>query len=175
MKYNELISRSKFILLENVDSSNNFSLRNIFSYGAKWMYDELNKLENKNIAFNFSTNYTLYGILKYSICAVAMIFSSILFFKINPILVPFSILIFYFFEVHFLFLFPILIDNIKNPIRTSIRQTYKIGVLKLAWIVIPIACFMIAGLFSLKNPFRNWYIGCLAILLYYQDEVRNRI
>jgi hypothetical protein len=131
--------------------------------------DPANKISiDKAVSFHF------YGYLKYGICLIGF-FTSFIYFNESIVYLPISILIFYFFEVHFLFLFPLLIDKIQNPIWKSIEITYKIGILRTMFLVIQIAIYMLLGIFDLKNPFKNWHIGCLCIIIWYQDEVRNRL
>jgi hypothetical protein len=152
-----------------------FSWR-IFDAGGKWMLEKMNSFdEKKAILLDKNANFTCFGCLKYGICLTAFFISIFIFWKINILLMPLSVLIFYFFEVHFLFLFPLLLEKTPNPIQKSIQLTYKIGVFKAMWIVIRVAIFMLKGLFYVKNPFRNWHIGCLFILIWYENEVKNRL
>lgn len=174
MKYQNLISESKTSLEIDPPNSNTIISLNIFEIGAKWMFDKLN--ENKiEMQFNPLIKFTAYGLFKYGISFFTFLLSAFFLLKFSFLLLPLSILFFYLVEVHFLFLFPILIDNVKNPIWTSIKQTYKIGIMTTLGNVIPIGFYMLFGLLNFKNPFRNWYIGCYAIIIWYQDEVRNRI
>jgi len=176
MKYQELLSQSRNHLVKSSNCIHNEISINLFSIGAKWMFDKLNELDNKkSTKFDHSINYNLYGILKYGICFFALLISFFFFYKIHLFLTPLSVIVFYFFEVHFLFLFPLLIDKTKNPILMSIKQTYRIGIFQSIFTVIPIGFFMVFGLFKINNPFKNWYIGCLSIIIWYQNEVRNRI
>ena len=174
MKFKQLIFESKNKLdLNPILMDGSISL-NVFDSGAKWMFEKLNE-NNLEGRFNDSTNYLTYGVFKYGICFCAFIISFLLFSRINFLLIPLSVLVFYLFEIHFLFLFPLLIDNVQNPVWTSIKQTYKIGIITALVTVIPIGFFMVAGLLKFSDPFRNWYVGCLAILIWYQNEIRDRV
>lgn len=176
MKYQYLISQSKENLEINPPHINGVVSTSIFGLGAKWMFDKLNENKTaKKMQFNPSVNFFAYGFLKYAISFFVFSFSAFLFFQVNLFLLPLSIITFYLAEVHFLFLFPILIDKVEKPIWTSIKQTYKTGLLTTLITVIPIGIYMVFGLLNFKNPFRNWYVGCLAILIWYQNEIRNRI
>lgn len=176
MNFKHLITQgTSYYESQSIQMENTFSL-NIFNIGAKWMYDKLNSLDSKsNLHFNSTINFNIYGYLKYSICLTIWIISLFLLLKLSIFFTPISILVFYFCEVHFLFLFPLLIDNVKNPILTSIKQTYRIGLFETTFIVSQIGIFMVLGFLNFKNPLKNWYIGCFAILIWYQNEVRNRI
>ena len=153
-----------------------YSMFNVFQEGAKWMYEMLEKLEGtKSSNFNNNVNFNLYGVLKYGICLSFFVISFISLWYTHPLLTPLSIITFYLVEIHFLFLFPLLIDHSKKPMVDNIHIIYKIGICKTLITIIPIGCYMMIGLFNFKNPFYNWYIGCLSILIWYKDEVRNRI
>ncbi|HEY0030629.1 MAG TPA: hypothetical protein VGC65_07720 [Bacteroidia bacterium] len=175
MNYKTLLHKSKVQWEKNPGNPIEEVSGKLFSSGAKWMYDQLNAQKHNEKEFNIAINYTFYGLLKYGICLTAFFISAMFFLNWNVYLLPFSIIVFYFFEVQFLFLFPLLIDNVKHPLLTSIRQTYKTGIIRSMANVIPIACYMLIGLFNLHNPLRNWHIGSLAIIIWYQHEIRNRL
>lgn len=151
-----------------VSEVNTFS---IFSKGARWMFDRLQEL-NPELAleWNSNLNYEYYGYLKYGICSACLIGSASFFFHYSFWLSPFSILIFYGLEVHFLFLFPLLIEGVKHPFYRSFMLTYKIGILKAMYTVMVVAAYMLWGLFDVKQPFRKWHIGCMAVLIWYYEE-----
>jgi hypothetical protein len=152
-----------------------FSLQ-LFQNGAIWMQAKMNDLNPANkVWIDKKISFNGYGFLKYSICLSAFATSFFFFLNKNVSLIPLSVLVFYFFEVHFLFLFPLLLDKIPHPIWKSIRLTYKLGVFRAMFIVLQIAMFMLWGILNVKNPFKNWHIGCLCILIWYQDEIRNRL
>lgn len=176
MKYRQLISQSKANLETNPPCTTGILSPRIFSIGAEWMFDKLHEGEkHTELHYDRSVHYLVYGVGKYGISLAAYVLAILCLVQINIVLIPLSIIVFYVVEVHFLFLFPILIDNIPRPIWTSIRQTYKVGLFASLVTVIPLGFFMVAGLFRLRNPLRNWYIGCLAIVIWYRDEIRNRI
>jgi hypothetical protein len=148
---------------------------NVFNNGARWMCCQLNRMSDEKLEFNDAVPYTAYGILKYSISVGCFIASAFIFSKISIWLAPLSLLVFYVAEVHFLFLFPLLIDGVPKPLQMSVRHTYRMGAGKLAFTVFCIGMYMLAGLLNFSKPFRNWHIGCLAIIIWYQHEVRSRI
>ncbi|QHT66208.1 hypothetical protein GXP67_05765 [Rhodocytophaga rosea] len=176
MKFKELLLRSKSYLDKNPHYvANRYSL-GVFWWGAKWMFDRLDELDKKKgHSFDSSVNFTAYGIFKYILCAGTLLLSAIFLFGVSPFLLPFSIIAFYIVEVHFLFLFPLLIDKVKYPLLISIKQTYRIGLFKAIFTIMPIGFFMVVGLFHWRKPLLNWHIGCLSVLLWYQDEVRARL
>jgi hypothetical protein len=145
----------------------------VFSAGARWMAARMNK--NAETVWDNTVNFQAFGVFKYGVSFIAFGLAIYFFGRVSLFLTPLAVPVFYLAEVHFLFLFPLLIDGVGYPVWASIRQTYKIGILR-AWInVMPIGAYMIIGLLNTRNAFRNWYIGCLAILIWYDDEVRNRL
>ena len=176
MHYKTLINQSKEHLGKHPEFISVRFPATQFSTGAKWMLDRLNEMEGvERSEFNQSINYNTFGIFKYGISLLAWLISGLLFYQINVALTPLSVLVFYFFEIHFLFLFPILIGGSKRPVLVSIRETYKVGVIRALLTVIPIGIHMVVGLLNLKNPLYNWHVGCLAIVIWYQHEIRDRV
>lgn len=140
------------------------------------MFEKLHEDESGAVAvFDASINFRYYGYLKYGISLLAFLTSCFVLGKLHLWLMPLAILVFYACEVHFLFLFPLLIDQVKKPMQTSIRQTYRIGFGKALLWVFAIAIYMLSGLLNFRNPWRKWHIGCLSIVLWYKYEVRNRV
>lgn len=149
---------------------------NVFKLGGVWMCRWLSVLENKQaIQYDVLVHFNAYGFMKYGICITAFVVSFWCFYTWNIYLTPLSILVFYIAEVHFLFLFPLLIDKVERPVLKSIAITYRMGLVHVLLKVIPLGFYMAFGLFRFSDPFRNWYKGCLAVLIWYQDEVRDRI
>ena len=145
----------------------------LFSFGAQWMYHRLRELQPDRMhPFDPKINYNLYGATKYAICLAGPLLALV---TQRAWSIPLGIVLFYLLEVHFLFLFPLLIDGEPRPLLASLRATYKIGVGKCLAMVIPIAGFMLFGLFRKKDRLRNWYVGCLAIIIWYNHEIRDRL
>lgn len=176
MKFYELLTQAKKFIdlsIENNDWQQDFK---VLDFGSKWMFDRMNEISpNHSRYYDPSINFFGYGVFKYGLSILVTVLFLLLITKINLFLLPSLVIIFYFVEVHFLFLFPILFDKKTNPIATSIKYTYQIGLIHLIVNVIPIALFMIWGLFHFKNPLRSWLVGCIAILIWYKDEIRDRL
>jgi hypothetical protein len=176
MNYKYLIDASKTHLEKYPGYEPARGFMTMFASGARWMYDRLVELdERSNQPWDPAINYNLYGFLKYGICVAGFFLSCWWFSAYSPLLAPCSILVFYLCEIQFLFLFPLLIDHSRQPILSGIREVFKIGIFKCLCTVIPIAFFMMMGLFHKRGRYRNWDIGCLAILIWYKDEVRTRL
>lgn len=175
MHYKKLLFQSRLILAAAPATGIQKIGPDVFRNGAGWMATKMSEIDpTRTTHFDTGIPFTFYGMLKYGIalcmgCAfVAWAAQN------NAFLLPLSIVVFYFFEVHFLFLFPLLIDNVSNPLRKSIKHTYRIGIFRCMITVIFIGFYMLVGLLKIKAPLHNWHIGCLAILIWYKNEVRDR-
>lgn len=147
----------------------------IFTTGARWMFAHLPPQAGQPVEFDDSIRFGRYGSLKYgsSLLALVAVASGLARLHLLPWL-PLAGLAFYVVEVHFLFLFPLLLDRVAHPLRASLRATYRVGLFKaLAW-TLTLAAFMLAGLLR-RRPWRNWHVGCLALIRWYHHEVRAGI
>jgi hypothetical protein len=174
MKFKALLDAGEMHLEKHPGYAPVSGPRMMFPQGARWMHDRLNELEGSTPSFDTGINYSFYGYLKYSICTCGLLTSAWWLSGFGWLFIPLSILPFYFLEIHFLFLFPLLIDHAEQPVTTSIREMFRIGVIRCLSTVIPVSIFMMTGLIFKKDRLRNWYVGCLAILIWYNNEVRNR-
>lgn len=176
MKFYNLLTQAKEFLNHSMENNDRLEDVNVIDFGSKWMFDRMNEIiPNPSRKYDQNINYFGYGLLKYGLSISITILFLIYFYYINVFLLPLIKIVFYTIEVHFLFLFPILLDGKRNPIITSLRYTYRFGIIQLIANVIPIAIYMIFGLIHFKNPFRNWLIGCVAILIWYKDATRDWI
>jgi hypothetical protein len=151
-------------------------IRDVFPSGAEWMYIWMQRLQHKEYRTAPSpAQSNLYGWGKYSMCLIAWGLAVILLGCIHPLLLPLSICIFFIVEIQGLFLFPLLIDKHPEPILESIRMTARLGWIYAFITVFCIACFMVSGLFQLKNPLRRWHIGCLAVIIWYVEQTSDRL
>lgn len=163
MKGLELIRKSKAFI-----GPGPFPYRN-FQTGGEWMGQQLfQKIKMENTCHS-PPNYLKAGILKYGISCVCAATGFALSWPLGWIVGPVTISVFYLAEVHLLFLFPLLALGKKHPLLTSFWLTYQIGLLSAFLTVIPIAAYMLLGLLNTKESYRGWYVGCLAIILWYVD------
>ena len=148
----------------------------IFTTGARWMSAHLPPRAGWPAGFDETIKFGQYGTLKYGSSLLALLVVAGGLAQRHLLLgLPLAGLAFYVVEVHFLFLFPLLLDRVAHPLRASVRATYRVGLLKaLAW-TLTIAAFMLAGLLRWRRPWRNWHIGCLALINWYRHEVRARV
>lgn len=113
--------------------------------------------------------FNRYGLLKYGFALAISTAAGVLLYGVCPLLALLATFVFYWAEVQLLFLFPLLIDRVPHPIRESFRLTRQIGVAHAMRRVMPIAFFMLSGLCHRRDPLQRWYIGCAAVLLWYED------
>lgn len=171
MLYKWLIIRSKARLqAHGIDTDVTPSFR-VFDDGADWMRKALG-VDKASVR---PGRYTFYGLLKYGISISLMLASAYVLVTLNIALAPLTVLVFYWAELHFLFLFPLLIDGVRNPLKTSLRATYRVGLWRAIVNVIPIGAYMLSGLFNFRDPFKRWHIGCMCIIIWYCNEVRDRV
>jgi hypothetical protein len=176
MNLKELLKKSEACLLNEPYSVHQPLSVHVFQNGGEWMRQWLYQLEGRSIeADRHAIRFNFYGFVKYAVSLSAFVMSFVWLFTWTVYVTPLAVLVFYFFEVHFLFLFPLLIDNVKNPVLRSVCATYQTGIMKSLAMVIPIGFYMLIGLCRISDPFRNWHKGCLAVLIWYKEDVRNRI
>ena len=151
------------------------SFYGFFGEGAAWMSEALRIIRAKDVPLPAKA-YNFHGILKYSLSILAALVPVFLALQLNFIwLVIFAPLIFYWAEAQFVFLFPLLIDNSPSPYRESLRLTKNCGGAGNVMLgVMPLAAVMLLGGFFGKGFTRSWCLGCLAVLLWY-EEVKNGI
>lgn len=147
-----------------------------FKIGAEWMRECLETLRGREISRKLvSWNY--YGVCKYLSCLLIALLVSCLFTDYGFI-IQFLIFActFYLLEAQSVFLFPLLIDTGEDRIwYRSFNMTLKAGgTIYVASVVVQIALFMIFGGFFFKklssaNFVRAWCIGCVAILIWYEE------
>lgn len=146
------------------------SVGTIFSAGGIWMATVLAHIRQQTVADTVQTiPFNSYGVLKYGFALVSSAGAGALLYEVYPLLVPLAIFVFYWAEVQLLFLFPLLIDRVPHPIRESFRLTRQIGVGHAMSRVMPIAFFMLSGLCNRRDPLQRWYIGCAAVLRWYEE------
>ncbi len=168
MKHNILIHRSK-VLLQEIAYPQHIQLNNLFTRGAEWMLYCLNHIRNENTTLPKGVAFEYYGWGKYLLCS----FVALIPLFLSYWLVPLSILLFYLIEVQLLFLFPLLIDGSKNSFKSSWRLTRQIGTFRAMIVVIPIAIYMLYGMCRRKDCLQHWYVGCLSILILYEEINTN--
>ena len=172
--YRDLLIKAKCHLTHHEEHDYK-NINDLFVNGGRWMQNRMNELNGNIKSADLTFEFKFYGYLKYGISIILTVLSALLFDHLSPFLIPLSVLVFYLAEVHFAFIFPLIIDDCKHPIASSFRVTYQTGFFTVLLNVVPIAAYMLSGIFSRKEPFQKWHIGCMAIIIWYQNEIRNRL
>ena len=173
MLFLELLKKSELRIDQQKEFTSPFPLGNLFQRGGFWMLNFMQQQADKEM--NLADKFYFYGMLKYFACITISILAIVIFYPLSWVEIFLVIILFYAVEVHFLFLFPLIIEQAKNPMKSSVQMLYRIGLGKAVITVIPIAVYMIIGLLSRENPFRKWHIGCGAIVVWYEQETKYRL
>jgi hypothetical protein len=147
-----------------------------FYSGAAWMELVLSQLRGQP---QRSVPQCLqgFGILKYTLTTIAALI--VLAIAIATQIYPFILLCipaFYAVEVQMVFLFPITLDRFPHPFRTSLQWTqYAGGTITAMRIVLVLAVVMLLGGLFGKGFIRCWCLGCLAVVLWYEQIRKTRM
>jgi hypothetical protein len=142
-----------------------------FTDGANWMRQALGEIRSTSLETH-DRLYELLGIAKYLLCLFA---AAILLLLIQPVwlALPLAVCAFYLVEAQFVFLFPVLIDGLPNPLSVSSRLTVKAGGrVRVMCTVLPIAAYMLSGPFRCQSMRFAWGVGCLAVVYWYETVLR---
>lgn len=144
-----------------------------FTYGGFWMVDQLGALRQESpILKDQKHSFNKIGFLKYSACVLFGIIPMLV-IGLNLVSIVLFVLLFYIAEIHFLFLFPLVIEGVADPFKANYRLVKNIGFLRCLINIVPIACYMVIGLFNFRSPLYNWYVGCLSVLILYVEETKD--
>jgi hypothetical protein len=148
--------------------------RSGFVSGANWMRRVMSHVRGIEVLPN-NTPFQQLGIVKYGLCSIAVLvyLASVLVLQWYVLIVG-VVLVFYAVEAQMVFLFPLTIDGVPNPFRESHRWTSKAGgTLHVVATVIPLAVVMLFGGLLGQGFIRSWALGCMAVVLWYEDLRRD--
>lgn len=133
-----------------------------FAAGAEWMRLALRVLRGQ--APEGRANFQLLGLVKYSACALA-------FLALARWSLPLAVLAFYAVEAQMVFLFPLCLDGRPyGENRTLVRRAG--GTLAVMRTVMRLAFTMLTGGLRDRRFVRAWCLGCLAVVLWYEETRR---
>jgi hypothetical protein len=144
-----------------------------FASGADWMRLALSHIRQTSIPA-VGAPYNLLGLIKYGLASLGALLYLALVARLRlwGLGVGF-ILVFYAIEAQLVFLFPLAIDGCTNPLHASRDWTKRAGgTWHVMMIVIRFAVVMMFGGFLGKGFVRSWALGCLGVVLWY-EEVRH--
>lgn len=143
--------------------------KNGFQSGAEWMALALGILRHRKSHLG-NHNYHLLGITKYGVATIGGLLGLFLMYRFGWWLFPLPIILFYLLEAQFVFLFPLAIDQSPHLFKTSRLATQAAGgSLKVMLTVLQLAVWMVFGGFLGQGFIRAWTIGCLAVLIWYEE------
>lgn len=109
------------------------------------------------------------GFQKYALATLATapaIVAAILWHPVALLLVPW---LFYAVESRLAFVFPLALDGEERPLRASWRWTRDAGWLDLTVSIMRLATVMLTGGLLGRGFLRSWCLGCLAVLVRYEQ------
>jgi hypothetical protein len=141
--------------------------RSGFRSGAQWMQLCLYVLRGE-WPIGGDASFQWLGVFKYSQAVLGFTLVA----RLSPHLAPLAVFVFYLIEAQSVFLFPLALDGVQNLWTESRRLTLKAGgTLPVAITAMRLAQTMLLGGFPRCGFRRSWCLGCLAVVLWY-EEVR---
>jgi hypothetical protein len=154
------------------------SWRSGFASGAEWMLIVLSHRRGHEIPPTHAP-YNLLGIVKYGLAVVcALAYAASVWMIGMPILLPGAVFVFYAIEAQMVFLFLLAIDGKPYLFSESRLMTQEAGgTLTVMMTVMRLAIVMIFGGFLGMGFVRAWALGCLSVVLWYEEvcRVENRV
>lgn len=141
-----------------------------FDSGAAWMCAVMEHQRN-DILPSVHASYNLLGFFKYGLSALgALLYLALVIGTGWWPLLPGFVLVFYAIEAQMVFLFPLVIDGCPDALRQSRAWTVRAGgTIPVMWTVMQLAVVMLFGGFVGQGFTRSWALGCLSIVLWYEE------
>ena len=141
-----------------------------FLSGAQWMNQAMGVVRGRS-ALMRSANYQGLGFFKYGLATAAALTATFLAYQVGRWdfvgLIP---LAFYAIEAQFVFLFPLVLDGTPTPVKDSLAMTRRAGgTIQVLATIVPISWVTLFGGFAGQGFLRCWCVGCLAVVLWYED------
>lgn len=174
MRASELLAHAQAIyddpLLPFANTAAKQGWRTGFASGAEWMRSVMEHKRPSSISYT-PASYNRWGFFKYGMAGVcALAYLIFVYLTRTWLLLPGFVLVFYAVEAQMVFLFPLLIDGCKNPLVESRRWTQRAGgTLPVMITVMQLAVVMLFGGFVGKGFIRSWALGCIAVVVWYED------
>ncbi len=148
--------------------------RSGFTSGADWMRITLSHVRGSEVPPHALPLQRM-GLVKYGLCSIAALayLALVLSLRWYPLIIG-VVFVFYAVEAQMVFLFPLALDGVPDYFRASRRWTQKAGgTLQVVATVLPLAVVMLFGGFIGQGFIRSWFLGCLAVVLWYEDLRRT--
>ncbi len=146
-----------------------------FASGAEWMRLALACLRGRPMP-DIQISFQQLGLIKYGLAACSAVVYALLVGMFGFwALLPGAAFIFYAVEAQMVFLFPLALDGCQKPFRAGRAWTQQAGgTLPVTFTVMQLALVMLFGGFFGHGFVRCWCLGCLAVLLWYEDVPESR-
>jgi hypothetical protein len=139
-----------------------------FGGGAAWMRSAMGVVRGNAPIGRASPEWL--GACKYALAGVAALIAWALLWRLPVLAAIAAILAFYSVEGHMVFVFPLALDGEPAPIVASHRLVARTLPPERAMArVMRIAATMLFGGFMGQGFVRSWCLGCLAVVLWYED------
>lgn len=143
--------------------------RGDFNAGAEWMRLAMSRVRGGKVPQG-KANFRWLGVMKYLVAVAAGGSVAAAGWWWHPwcwlLLVP----AFYAVEVQWVFLFPTALDGTPTPWRVSrMLMQRRAGTAAAMLVVLPLAWEMMTGGLRARGFVRSWCLGCLAVLLWYEQ------
>jgi len=144
--------------------------RDGFNSGARWMALVMEHVRGEMVRPQ-PAPYNALGIFKYGLASLmAVIYLIFVVSKGWWLALPGVIPIFYAVEAQMVFLFPLMIDGYSDFMRQSLAWTRRAGgTFNVMFIVVQLAVVMLFGGFVGQGFVRSWSLGCLSVVLWYEE------
>jgi hypothetical protein len=154
-----------------LEAASRAAVRGGFVGGAEWMRRALGVVRGTEPAGR--ARFGRLGIGKYTCASLAALLVLALLWRSPALALPAAILTFCAVEVPMLFAFPCALDGEQAPFLASrqlVLRTLRPGVATSR--LLRIAASMLLGGFAGRGFVRSWSLGCLAVVLWYEDARR---
>jgi hypothetical protein len=151
-----------------LQASSRVAARRGFRGGAAWMRSAMSVVRGS--APLGDARFAQLGFCKYTLATLAALLVLAALWRQPMLAVPAAIFAFYLVEARMVFVFPLALDGEVCPFRTShqlLRRTLPPIVATAR--VMSIAARMLLGGFVGRGFVRSWCVGCLAVVLWYED------
>ena len=143
-----------------------------FVGGAAWMRRALTVV--RGMAPTGRAHFGWLGLFKYTLCSLLALLAFGACWRLPLLAFPAAILVFYAVEARLVFVFPLALDGEAAPFLASHRlvtRTLPSGIALAR--VASIAAGMLVGGIVGRGFVRSWCIGCLAVVLWYEEARRD--
>lgn len=143
-----------------------------FSGGAEWL--RLALANERGVPPEGRAAFARLGLLKYGLAAAAASLVGAVALAFDPLLLPLVVVAFYLVEVRMVFVFPLALDGHAAPLVGSHDLLQR----TMPWPqatarVMRIAAEMLCGGLLGRGLLRSWCVGCLAVVLWYEEARRT--